>query len=148
MPVSVCVSSALTMPCVPLMNCSPSFHIAGTLLHVRNTNVGTFFVTSKYNINSSDLRFKGLLFLMDIITFKMHISFQMCHESREATELIDNKADAFTELSISTEHKHISLRNYAADSQVLMAAGCQPRCCAYVSCVRPLLPGYRIGKLW
>lgn len=53
---------------------------------------------------------------MNIITFKMHIHFQMYHESREAAELIDNNADAFTELSISTDYKRISLRHYAADS--------------------------------
>lgn len=38
---------------------------------------------------------------MNIITFKMHISFQMYHESREAADdLIDNKADVFTKLLI------------------------------------------------
>lgn len=63
---------------------------------------------------------------MNSITFEMHIGFQMYHKSREAAELIDNKADAFSDFSISTEHKRISLRNYLADYQVLMAAGCQP----------------------
>lgn len=78
----------------------------------------------------------------------MHTGFQMYHENREAAELIDNKADAFTDLSISTEHKRISLRNYASDSQVKMAAGCQPCCYADVSSLRTLLPGYCVGKLW
>lgn len=72
----------------------------------------------------------------------------MYHESRGAAEPIDKSADAYGELSFTTERECISLRNYAADSQVLMAAGCQPCCRADVSSFSPLLPGYCNGKLW